>query len=211
MSNGAVLMRPNGARPAGGRRSAYPPGAVVWLTGLSGAGKSTIAEHLSAQLTMNGCDVEYLDGDALRALFPHTGFTPAERDAHVRRVGYMASRLERRGVIVIAALISPLRASRAFVRELCSNFIEVYVATPLEVCEARDCKGLYARARRGELTNFTGISDVYEPPDCPEVVIDTSFVPVLQAVELITCKLPQEMAMVAHRSGCTSGASGLND
>ena len=147
---------------------------VVWFTGLSGAGKSTIAERVCAELQKRGRKVEYLDGDRIRALFPGTGFSPAERGAHVRRVGYMASNLEKQGVFVVASLISPYARSRDFVRGLCRDFIEVHVSTPLEVCEKRDPKGLYAAARRGEKPNFTGISDPYEPPAKCELSIDTA-------------------------------------
>jgi adenylylsulfate kinase len=148
--------------------------AVIWFTGLSGSGKSTLAAWVGRELQARGARVEMLDGDALRSVFPATGFSKAERDAHVRRAGYMASRLEHHGVVVIAALISPYRESRDFVRGLCRRFIEVHVATPIEACERRDVKGLYARARRGEIVEFTGVSDPYEPPVSPELVIDTS-------------------------------------
>lgn len=158
---------------------------VVWLTGLSGAGKSTIGEALRDRLHDDGVRVEYLDGDALRASFPGTGFSRADRDAHVTRVGYLASRLEHHGVVVICALISPYEQARRDVRALCRRFIEVYVATPLDECERRDVKGLYARARRGELTHFTGIDDPYEPPAAPEITIDTRLVTVAAAVEAI--------------------------
>ncbi|HXT70220.1 MAG TPA: adenylyl-sulfate kinase [Vicinamibacterales bacterium] len=148
--------------------------AVIWFTGLSGSGKSTLAEWVGRELRARGARVEMLDGDALRGVFPATGFSKAERDAHVRRAGYMASRLEHHGVVVIAALISPYRESRDFVRSLCRRFIEVHVSTPIDACERRDVKGLYARARRGEIAEFTGVSDPYEPPLSPELVVDTS-------------------------------------
>lgn len=148
--------------------------AVVWFTGLSGAGKSTIADRVAADLERRGLRVERLDGDTVRDIFPATGFTRPERDAHVRRVGFLASTLEKNGVFVVASFVSPYEESRQFVRGLCRNFIEVHVATSLEECERRDVKGLYARARRGEIANFTGISDPYEPPANPEVVLDTS-------------------------------------
>lgn len=151
-----------------------PPPAVVWFTGLSGAGKSTIAEALASRLRARGAAVEPLDGDALRAVFPGTGFSREERDAHVRRVGYLASRLEAHGVTVVASLISPYRDARTFVRGLCRTFVEVHVATSLEECERRDPKGLYARARAGQLTQFTGLDDPYEAPLTPEIVVDTS-------------------------------------
>jgi len=148
--------------------------AVIWFTGLSGSGKSTLAEWVGRELRARGARVEMLDGDALRGVFPATGFSKAERDAHVRRAGYMASRLEHHGVVVIVALISPYRESRDFVRSLCRRFIEVHVSTPIDACERRDVKGLYARARRGEIAEFTGVSDPYEPPLSPELVVDTS-------------------------------------
>ena len=154
---------------------------MIWLTGLSGSGKSTVAEWVARELRAGGRAVEYLDGDAIRAVFPMTGFSRADRDAHVRRVGYMASRLESHGVTVVASLVSPYRESRDFVRGLCRRFVEVHVSTPLEECERRDVKGLYAKARRGELPNFTGIDDPYEPPAHPELVIDTTRLSVPEA------------------------------
>ena len=147
---------------------------VIWLTGLSGAGKSTIAERVCHALRVRGSDVEHLDGDAIRAIFPNTGFSRADREAHVRRVAFLASCLERHGVVVVVALVSPYRESRAFARALCGHFIEVHVSTPLAECERRDVKGLYARARRGELRHLTGIDDPYEPPLSPDLVIDTT-------------------------------------
>jgi adenylylsulfate kinase len=157
------------AAPTSGRRRRLHP-AVVWLTGLSGAGKSTIAAEVCRRLERRRLRVEWLDGDKIRDLFP-TGFTRPERDTHIRRVGYLASVLERHGVFVIASLVSPYAESRDFVRGLCRNFVEVHVATDLAECERRDVKGLYARARRGEIRNFTGIDDPYEPPARPELVI----------------------------------------
>ena len=151
-----------------------PGGAVVWLTGLSGSGKSTIARWVAERLRARGERVEELDGDAVREVFPNTGFSKAERDAHIRRVGFLASRLEHHGVIVLASFVSPYRESREFVRSLCRNFIEIYVATPLAECERRDVKGLYAKARRGDLRQFTGIDDPFEPPLAPELLIDTT-------------------------------------
>jgi adenylylsulfate kinase len=146
---------------------------VLWFTGLSGSGKSTIAVRVHEELVRRGIEVEYIDGDALRDVFPNTGFTRAEREEHLRRTGYMASRLAAHGITVVGSFVSPYRESRDFIRRLCSNFLEIYVATPLEECERRDVKGLYARARRGEITNFTGIDDPYEPPEKPELTLDT--------------------------------------
>lgn len=149
------------------------PGAVVWMTGLSGAGKSTIAHEVVARLRARGVAVEYLDGDVIRDVFPSTGFSREDRDAHIRRVGYLASRLEAHGVTVVCALVSPYRSSRDFVRGLCRRFVEVHVATSLAECERRDVKGLYARARKGEIANLTGIGDVYEAPERPEIQLAT--------------------------------------
>lgn len=150
------------------------PAPVFWFTGLSGSGKSTLAQHLSQTLTQRGCAVEYLDGDTIRDLFPTTGFSRSERDAHVRRVGHLASRLAHHGICVVASLISPYEDSRQFVRALCPRFVEIYVATPFAECERRDAKGLYRRARNGDLPNFTGLDDPYEPPRAPEVTVDTA-------------------------------------
>lgn len=157
----------------GSAREGSRQGAVLWFTGLSGSGKSTIADRVVAELNRQGMPVEYLDGDVIRDLFPGTGFTRPDRDAHIKRVGFLASRLEAHGVTVVASLVSPYEASRQFVRSLCQNFLEIYVATPFEECERRDVKGLYARARKGEIKNFTGLDDPYEPPTRPELVIDT--------------------------------------
>ena len=148
-------------------------GMVLWLTGLPASGKSVLADKLYDYLSEQGYRVERLDGDALRSLFPGTGFSREERVRHVRRAGEMAARLERAGAIVIASLISPYRESRSFVRSICSRFVEIYVNASIEECERRDPKGLYEKARRGEITEFTGIDDPYEPPERPELVIDT--------------------------------------
>jgi adenylylsulfate kinase len=163
--------------------------AVLWFTGLSGAGKSTIAREVCERLAAEGVRVEYLDGDAIRNVFPNTGFTKPERDAHVRRVGFLASRLEHHGVLVVCALISPYVEARAAVRALCRRFVEIHVSTPLHECERRDVKGLYQRARRGEITNFTGIDDAYEPPVDPELRIDTTNLSVDQAADLVISTL----------------------
>ena len=162
-----------------GRKTAKP--AVIWLTGLSGAGKSTIAVWLADALEQQGHKVERLDGDTIRDIFPATGFTRPDRDQHIKRVGYLASRLERNGVFVVASLVSPYQESRDFVRGLCDRFLEVHVATPLDECERRDVKGLYAKARSGEISSFTGIDDPYEAPRHPELTIDTSDVSVENA------------------------------
>ena len=161
------------------------PAPVLWFTGLSGSGKSTIATRVHDALVRRGVDVEYIDGDALREVFPNTGFSRAEREEHLRRTGYMASRLAAHGVTVVASFVSPYRESRDFIRRLAGNFMEIYVATPLEECERRDAKGLYARARRGEIRNFTGIDDPYEAPERPELTLDTRALSVDQCVAAV--------------------------
>ena len=169
------------------------PAPVLWFTGLSGSGKSTIATRVDQALVDRGTDVEYIDGDALREVFPNTGFTRAEREEHLRRTGYMASRLAAHGVTVVASFVSPYRESRDFVRKLCSNFVEIYVATPLEECERRDVKGLYARARRGEIKNFTGIDDPYEPPEHPELILETRALSVDECVAKVLARIGEQL------------------
>ena len=162
---------------------AYPPrhqqGVTVFCTGLSGAGKSTIARVLYARfLEMGGRPVTLLDGDIVRLnLSNELGFSKEDRDINVRRIGFVASEITKNRGIAICAPIAPYRETRRQIRELIENyggFVEVHVATPLEVCESRDRKGLYAKARAGLIRGFTGIDDPYEPPEAPEVFIDTS-------------------------------------
>jgi adenylyl-sulfate kinase len=167
-------------------------GRVLWFTGLSGSGKSTIARRVVAELEAGGLRVEYLDGDAIREVFPATGFTRPERDAHIRRVGWLASRLERHGVTVVASLVSPYVESRRFVRGLCRRFIEIWISTPFDVCARRDAKGLYSRALAGEIPNFTGLDDPYEAPPNPELVIDTTGITVDEAVGKVLTFLESE-------------------
>lgn len=167
---------------------------VVWFTGLSGSGKTTIARQVYLELERAGLQVEFLDGDAIRSVFPNTGFSRADRDAHIRHVAFLASRLEHHGIAVVVSLVSPYVESRAFARDLCRNFVEVYVSTPLEVCEARDVKGLYAKARRGEIRNFTGLDDPYEPPEKAELELDTSTMSLDEATRLVIGKIGDRLA-----------------
>ncbi len=161
------------------------PPYVIWITGLPAAGKTTIGEALTEVLKKDGQRVEHLDGDRLRNLFPDTGFSKEDRNSHIHRVGYLASMLEKNGVTVVASFISPYRDARTFVRNQCQQFIEVYLCTPLDECEKRDPKGLYEKARNGEIENFTGINDPYEPPENPEIEIDTSNQPVEKPISTI--------------------------
>lgn len=152
---------------------------VVWLTGLSGAGKSTIANLLDRQLVDMGRHTYMLDGDNVRCgLCRDLGFSEADRAENIRRVAEVAKLMVDAGLIVIAAFISPFRADRAAARSLLTDgeFIEVHISTPIEVAERRDPKGLYAKARQGELKNFTGIDSPYEAPMAAELVIDTTAV-----------------------------------
>jgi adenylylsulfate kinase len=150
-------------------------GFCLWFTGLSGAGKSTIASLAVEELVARGHRVELLDGDEVREhISAGLTFSKADRDINIRRIGFVASLLARNGVVAVTAAISPYRHVRDEVRGWIEHFVEVYVATSLEECEARDVKGLYAKARAGEIPQFIGLSDPYEPPLNPEVRIETA-------------------------------------
>ena len=150
-------------------------GLTVWVTGLSGAGKTTMSEALAKELEIRGLKVELLDGDVIRTnLSKGLGFSKADRDTNIRRVGFVAHLLTRNEVICIASVISPYREIREEIRGRIGSFLEVYVKCPLEVCEERDVKGLYAKARAGEIRGFTGIDDPYEEPENPDLVCHTS-------------------------------------
>jgi len=158
----------------------YPPrhrqGVCIWFTGLSGAGKSTTAEVLTVLLLEKGRQVTLLDGDVVRThLSKGLGFSKEDRDTNIRRIGFVAAEIVRHGGVVIAAAVSPYRATRNDVRNMvgADQFVEVFVDTPLAVCEQRDVKGMYAKARRGEIKEFTGIDDPYEAPLNPEITLDT--------------------------------------
>lgn len=147
-------------------------GAVVWFTGLPSSGKSTIARAVYDQLLERGCRAELLDGAEIReSLSRGLGFSREDREENVRRIGYVAKLLSRNGVLAICAAVSPYRATRAEVRHNTTNFIEVYVECPVEVAASRDVDGMYARARRGEIEEFTGVNAPYEAPLEPEVHI----------------------------------------
>jgi len=151
--------------------------ACLWLTGLSGSGKSTLARRVEKRLVERGVQAYVLDGDNVRhGLNADLGFSPAEREENIRRIGQVARLFVDSGAVVLAAFISPYRADRAKVRALFDegDFVEVHVATPLAECEKRDPKGLYVKARAGEIPSFTGISAPYEAPESPEIRVDTA-------------------------------------
>jgi adenylylsulfate kinase len=165
-------------------------GVTLWLTGLSGGGKTTITRFLEKELRAQGYRVAVLDGDVVRQnLTQGLGFSKEDRDQNVRRIGFVADLLTRNGVIVIVSAISPYRAVREEMRQRIGNFIEVYVNAPLEVCEQRDVKGLYKRARAGEIKQFTGIDDPYEPPLASDVECRTDQESVTESATKVLTKL----------------------
>ena len=170
-------------------------GFTLWFTGLSGSGKTTIAHLVGPELDRRGRLVEYLDGDTVRThLSKGLGFSKPDRDAHIERVGWVASRLTRHGAAVIAAAISPYeetrRAARAMVEQF-GPFVEVYVKASVEECARRDVKGLYEKAFAGEIAEFTGVSDPYEEPAEAELVLDTELHSAEESAELVLAKLAE--------------------
>lgn len=168
-------------------------GVTIWLTGLSGAGKSTIALALAEVLQKKGVQrLELLDGDIVRQnLTKGLGFSKEDRDENIRRIGFVAHLLTRNGVIVIVSAISPYREIRQEVSDRIGEFMEVYVNAPLEVCEQRDVKGLYKKARTGEIKQFTGISDPYDSPLSPTVECHTDQETISDSVEKIITKMTE--------------------
>jgi adenylyl-sulfate kinase len=169
----------------------HPP-LLIWFTGLSGSGKSTLADALEVLLVSKGKHTYHLDGDALRlGLNSDLGFSESERTENLRRVGEVSKLMLDAGLIVIAAFVSPLRAHRDRVRMMVGEqrFLEVYVNTPIEICEKRDIKGYYAKARRGEIAEFTGVSALYEAPLNPDLIIDTNELNTEEAMQLLILAL----------------------
>ena len=165
-------------------------GVTLWFTGLSGAGKTTISQAVEKELRLLDYKVESLDDDVVRQnLTKGLGFSREDRDENIRRIGFVANLLTRNQVIVLVSAISPYREIRTEVRDRIGNFIEVYVNAPLEVCEARDVKGLYKKARSGIIKNFTGIDDPYEPPINPEVECKTDSETLEQSVAKVLAQL----------------------
>ncbi len=163
-------------------------GAVVWFTGLSGAGKSTLAHTVEERLHQLGCRTFVFDGDNVRhGLCADLGFSIEDRHENIRRIGEMTKLFLEAGVIALAAFISPVKTDRERLRQIVGvdDFIEIYCKCPVEVCEQRDVKGLYKKARRGEIKEFTGISSPYEPPEHADLVLDTGYIPLEKSVERI--------------------------
>jgi len=176
-----------------------PGGFTLWFTGLSGSGKTTIAHLVGPELDRRGLIVEYLDGDTVRThLSKGLGFSKEDRDTHIERVGWVASRLTRQGGAVIAAAISPYEETRSQVRERVEDvgtFVEVYVKASVDACAERDVKGLYEKAFKGEITEFTGVSDPYEEPSSPELVVDTEQHDPEESAEIVIAKL-EELGLI---------------
>ena len=167
-------------------------GVTIWLTGLSGAGKSTISDALGKKIKNFGYSLEVLDGDIVRTnLTKGLGFSKEDRDTNIRRIGFVCQLLTRNNVIVLVAAISPYRDIRNEVREKIGNFMEVYINAPLTICETRDVKGLYKKARSGEIKSFTGIDDPYEAPINPEVECRTDIETLEESVDKILRKLKE--------------------
>jgi adenylylsulfate kinase len=176
-------------------------GFVVWFTGLSGAGKTTVANIVEAELEQRGLVVDHLDGDIVRThLSKGLGFSKEDRDANIHRIAWVSSRVARAGAAVIVSAISPYEEARRHARSLVephAPFVEVYVATPLDECARRDPKGLYAAAFAGELADFTGVSAPYEEPSNPEVRIDTTGVSPSESAQVVLDRLAQLVGVPA--------------
>ena len=172
-------------------------GFTLWFTGLSGAGKSTISGIIEKRLREAGAKVEVLDGDVVREnLSKGLGFSKEDRDENIRRIGFVCELLSRNGVIAMVAAISPYRAVREQIRQRIQNFVEVYVECPLEVVASRDVKGLYKKAIAGEIPQFTGVSDPYEPPLSPEVVVHSASQSPEESANRVWAKL-EELGLIS--------------
>lgn len=167
-------------------------GLTIWFTGLSGAGKTSLNRVVERKLRSLGYQVEVLDSDIVRQnLCNGLGFSKADRDENIRRIGFVAHLLTRNNVIVLVSAISPYREVREEVRQRIGNFVEVYVNSPLEICENRDVKGLYKKARNGDIKHFTGIDDPYEPPISPEIECRTDQESIAESTDKVLAKLAE--------------------
>ena len=176
-------------------------GFTLWFTGLSGAGKSTLAGRVAEELRRRGRHVEILDGDEVRAnLSKGLGFSKEDRDTNIKRIGYVCKLLTRNGVVAISAAISPYREVRDYNRQQIGHFIEIYVRCAIEELTRRDVKGLYKKALAGEIQNFTGVSDPYEPPLNPEIMVDSERQTVEESLRAILDYLEQRGWVAAKKS-----------
>ena len=189
-------------------------GFTLWFTGLSGAGKSTLAGHVAAELRRRGLKVEILDGDEVRTnLSKGLGFSKEDRDTNIKRIGYVCKLLSRNGVVAISAAISPYKDIRDYNRQQIGQFIEIYVKCSIEALTKRDVKGLYKKALAGEIQNFTGVSDPYEPPLHPEITVDTERQTEQESLQTILGYLEQHgwiPSAEAHPSGKGHGHEGAH-
>jgi adenylylsulfate kinase len=171
------------------------PGLTVWFTGLSGAGKTTISEAVAAELSARGLQVEVIDGDVIRKnLCSDLGFSKQDREENCRRIAFVSQLLTRNGIIVLVSAISPYRSAREAARKSIGHFIEVYVSTPLPVCERRDAKGLYKMARAGRLSGLTGIDDPYEAPLAPDIECNTEFTSTRDISSKVVAKILEHLS-----------------
>lgn len=186
-------------------------GVTVWFTGLSGSGKTTISRRVECELRIRNCPVEVLDGDEIRThLSQGLGYNKEDRDTNIRRIGFVANILSRNGIVVFVAVISPYRNIRNEVRSMTENFVEVYVNAPLHICEMRDVKGMYAKARLGKIKNFTGIDDPYEEPISPEIVCHTAKETVEESTDKVISEL-ERLGYIPIRQSNTNFSQGSID
>lgn len=214
---GALLaLSPMGSKGTGdesGPAASPTParGRVIWFTGLPSSGKTTLSLLLKDALMSAGYDVEHLDGDAVRNVLPGIGFSREARNDHIRRMGFLASRLEAHGVTVIASFVSPYCESRDFARSLCADFNEIYLATNLDECSRRDVKGLYREAQDGRRAGMTGVDDPYEPPVRPELVLDTKTKSKEECVQAVLQLIERGTSGQGRSQGLSNGSSSERD